>query len=127
MYHLNILTTMSNTPTNKRVKGSAIVSEEGDFIFTPYGTHSEEEKSMKIVAIEGEMTLWKTKNCYSMRLKIPFNRVPNLAKAAELMMRCFAHIKKDQLETAEAALNKKKTTSRKNKTPAHPVTDTAIS
>ena len=36
------MTNLNSTP--KRVKGSAIVSTDGDFIFTPYATHSEDEK-----------------------------------------------------------------------------------
>lgn len=87
---------MSNTDsTPKRVKGSAIVSDSGDFIFTPYGTHSEEEKTLKCIAIEGDCTLWKAKNHYSIRVKIPFVRIPTLAKVAQMMMRCFIEMKKD--------------------------------
>ena len=89
--------------TPRRVKGSAIVSTDGDFIFTPYATHSEDEKTLKCIAIEGDCTLWKAKNHYSLRVKIPFARIPTLAKVAQMMMRCFIAMRKDASHDQEKA------------------------
>jgi hypothetical protein len=107
---------MSNTDaTPKRVKGSAIVSDSGDFIFTPYATHSEEEKNLKCIAIEGDCTLWKAKNHYSLRVKIPFARLPTLAKVAQMMMCCFITMKKDALHDQEKAIARAKKREAKTK------------
>jgi hypothetical protein len=108
---------MSNTDsTPKRVKGSAIVSEDGDFIFTPYGTHSEDEKTLKCIAIEGDCTLWKAKNHYSIRVKIPFRRLPSLPRVAEMILRVFQFMRKDaltDLEKAESRAKKGKSRAKK--------------
>ena len=106
---------MTQNNSTKRVKGSAIVSEGGEFIFTPYATHPEEEKTLKLVAIEGNATLWKSKNAYSIRIKIPFKTHFTLAKAAELIMKCFAHLKNDRLKDEEQQLKKKKKASKTSK------------
>ena len=100
--------------TPRRVKGSAIVSTDGDFIFTPYATHSEDEKTLKCIAIEGDCTLWKAKNHYSIRVKIPLKRIPTLAKVAQMMMKCFLTLKKDALKDAEKALKPKKSALKPN-------------
>lgn len=108
---------MEEITTPKRVKGSAIVSETGDFIFTPYQTHSEEEKSMKCLFIDGNCTLWKSKNAYSIRLKVPFKGLPTLAKVVSSLMTCYNKMKNDHLEGLEKALKEKKTPLKGEKTP----------
>ena len=99
---------MEEITTPKRVKGSAIVSETGDFIFTPYQTHSEEEKSMKCLFIDGNCTLWKSKNAYSIRLKVPFKGLPTLAKVVSSLMTCYNKMKNDHLEGQKTPSKKKK-------------------
>ena len=112
------MTNLNSTP--KRVKGSAIVSDDGDFIFTPYATHSEDEKTLKCIAIEGDCTLWKAKNHYSIRVKIPLKRIPTLAKVAQMMMKCFLTLKKDALKDAEKALKPKKSALKPKKSALKP-------
>ena len=102
------------------MKGSAIVSEDGDFIFTPYATHSEDEKTLKCIAIEGDCTLWKAKNHYSIRVKIPFKRIPTLAKVAQMMMKCFLTLKKDAVKDSEKRLKPKKSALKPKKSALKP-------
>jgi hypothetical protein len=80
---------------NKKIKGSAIVGEEGEFIFTPYKVCTDDEKSMKMIAVFGVLVLWKTKNAYSIRVKIPFESVPNMSKIATDLLQCITYIKKN--------------------------------
>ena len=113
------MTNLNSTP--KRVKGSAIVSEDGDFIFTPYATHSEDEKTLKCIAIEGDCTLWKAKNHYSIRVKIPFRRLPTLPRVAEMILRVFQTMRKDALADLEKAESRaKKARSRAKKAKSQP-------
>ena len=74
-----------STP-RKRIKGSAIASDDGLFIFTPYATREEDNKSLRLVKSTRNGTLWESANSFSIRLKIKKGSLPNLTSlAAELI------------------------------------------
>ena len=88
---------------NKKIKGSAIVGEEGEFIFTPYKVCTDDEKSMKMVAVFGILVLWKTK------MRIP--------SGSKYHLKAFRICQKSQLTSFSASLTSKKTPKRLKKQP----------
>lgn len=72
--------------SQKRIKGSAVATEEGLFIFTPYATREEGDKSLLLVKSTAHGSLWESANSFSIRLKIKKGALPNLTTlAAELI------------------------------------------
>lgn len=70
----------------KRIKGSAVATDDGLFIFTPYATREESDKSLVLVKSTTHGSLWESANSFSIRLKIKKGILPNLtALAAELI------------------------------------------
>lgn len=70
----------------KRIKGSAVATDDGLFIFTPYATREESDKSLLLVKSTTHGSLWESANSFSIRLKIKKGTLPNLTTlAAELI------------------------------------------
>ena len=72
--------------SSKRIRGSAVVGQEGVFIFTPYVSKSDEEKTMKLLAVSKFASLWSTPNSYCIRLKIPKKDEPMANRVG-----CYGH------------------------------------
>lgn len=74
----------------KKIKGSAILTHDGDFLFTPYGKLSPEESVQSVIACSEYGKLLKHKKTISMRVNVP-RMAPNivrktlLANAMELL------------------------------------------
>lgn len=56
----------------KRIRGSAVIDDEGLFVFTPYGTRSDAEKNMKLQKLTRYGALWVGKNRMAVRFSLPF-------------------------------------------------------
>ncbi len=70
----------------KKIKGSAVATDDGLFIFTPYATREEGDKSLLLVKSTAHGTVWESANTFSIRLKIKKGALPNLTTlAAELI------------------------------------------
>lgn len=55
----------------KKIKGSAILTHDGDFLFTPYGKLSPEESIKSVICCSEYGKLLKHKKTISMRLNVP--------------------------------------------------------
>lgn len=75
--------------SSKRIRGSAVVGQEGEFIFTPYATKNDEEKTMKLLAATKLASLWTTEKSYCIRLKIPKKMNPRLTELVAMVMEMF--------------------------------------
>lgn len=62
----------------KKIKGSAVVSDEGLFVFTPYGTRDGENDGLKLAKVCRFGALWFGKKHFSFRLKISRENPPRL-------------------------------------------------
>ena len=82
--------------SSKRIRGSAVVGQEGEFIFTPYASKSDEEKSMKLLAVSKFASLWSTPNSYCIRLKIPKKMNPWLTELVAMVMEMFNAMQADR-------------------------------
>lgn len=70
----------------KRIKGSAVATDDGLFIFTPYSTREEADKSLRLVKSTAHGSLWESQNSFSIRLKVKKGAVVSLTTlAAELI------------------------------------------
>ena len=102
------MTNLNSTP--KRVKGSAIVSEDGDCNFVNLRRAKSDRKVTK-----------SDPNHYSIRVKIPFRRLPTLPRVAEMILRVFQTMRKDALADLEKAESRaKKARSRAKKAKSQP-------
>ena len=61
----------------KRIKGSALIDQEGVFVFTPYHT-GVSERSMQLLKAVPNAALWRGKQHFSVRFKWPLGQVPPL-------------------------------------------------
>lgn len=82
--------------SSKRIRGSAVVGQEGEFIFTPYASKTDEEKSMKLLAVSKFASLWSTANSYCIRLKIPKKMNPRLTELVAMVMEVFNAMQADR-------------------------------
>lgn len=63
----------------KKVKGSAIVTDDGGFLFTPYNTRSPEEATWSVMTAYGTGVVRQSKNVYQMQITINKKDHPNTA------------------------------------------------
>lgn len=82
--------------SSKRIRGSAVVGQEGEFIFTPYASKSDEEKSMKQLAVSKFASLWSTANSYCIRLKISKKMAPRLTELVAMVMEVYNAMEADR-------------------------------
>lgn len=54
----------------KRIRGSAVIDDEGLFVFTPYGVRSEAEKNMKLQKLTRYGSLWVGKKRVAIRFSM---------------------------------------------------------
>lgn len=81
--------------SRKKIKGSAVATDDGMFIFTPYGTREESEKSLLLVKSTAHATLWKSKNSYVIRFKINKRSPPSVTTLATELLQHYDKISKD--------------------------------
>ena len=62
--------------TTKRLRGSALISEEGTFTFTPFASVPEKEKKMQLLFESHYGSLWLAKNKVSVRMVFDRKWVP---------------------------------------------------
>ena len=62
--------------TNKRLRGSAIIGNEGTFTFTPFTNVPDKEKKMQLLFESCYGSLWLTKNKVSVRMVFDRKWVP---------------------------------------------------
>ena len=62
--------------TSKKVRGSAMLSEDGGFMFTPFASLPEKEKKMQLVHESHYSSLWLAKNKVSIRMVFDRKWVP---------------------------------------------------
>lgn|GEM_PF-3486313 len=91
--HLNIM-----YKSQKKIKGSAIVDQEGGFVFTPYLTKSEEEKTMRLLATTKLCSLWTSGKSYSIRMKFPHTQKVRLTELVAALMEIYTVMEKDRLK-----------------------------
>ena len=82
--------------SSKRIRGSAVVGQDGEFIFTPYVSKSDEEKTMKLLAVTKIVSLWTTANSYCIRLKIPKKMNPRLTELVAMVMEMYNAMEVDR-------------------------------
>ena len=82
--------------SSNRIRGSAVVGQEGEFIFTPYATKNDEERTMKLLAVTKIASLWSTANSYCIRLKIPKKMNPRLTELVAMVMEMYNAMEKDR-------------------------------
>ena len=75
--------------SGKKIRGSAVATDDGLFVFTPYGTREESEKSMHLVRSAGCGTLWETKHSFVVRLKVPKGNIPALTSLAASLIQMY--------------------------------------
>ena len=63
----------------KKVKGSAIVTDDGGFLFTPYNTRPPEEHPWSVMTAYSSGVIRQTKNVYQMQITINKKDHPNTA------------------------------------------------
>ena len=80
--------------TQKRIKGSAIVDNDGFFLFTPYKT-GESEKNMRLVKATKNASLWRGKQVFSARLRWPIEKLPPLQTIVACVMDLYNEAKTD--------------------------------
>ena len=88
--------------SSKRIRGSAVVGQEGEFIFTPYATKTDEEKTMKLLATTKLASLWTTEKSYCIRLKIPKKMNPRLTELVAMVMEMFNAMESDRKKCEDA-------------------------
>lgn len=62
----------------KKIKGSAIVDDEGLFVFTPYGTREGENRGFQLLKTHNFGILWAGKTHFSIRFRIPKEKMPSM-------------------------------------------------
>ena len=60
----------------KKIKGSARTEEDGTFIFTPYSSVPDDEKSIHLIKSTRYASLWRGKKSTSVRLVFPTSHIP---------------------------------------------------
>ena len=88
--------------SSKRIRGSAVVGQEGEFIFTPYATKTDEEKTMKLLAATKLASLWTTEKSYCIRLKIPKKMNPRLTELVAMVMDMYNAMESDRKKCEDA-------------------------
>lgn len=83
----------------KRIKGSAIVDDEGLFVFTPYGTREGENEGMKLIYAHENGTVWRGKKHYALRLRVgSLAPLPGLTQFVRVLMHMHAAMVRDMRE-----------------------------
>ena len=85
---------MNNT---KRLRGSAVMSEEGTFTFTPFSPLPEKERKMKLLFESHYGSLWMAKNKVSVRMVFDRQWVPPFQVWIEEMTMMYNTLQKQTL------------------------------
>lgn len=78
------------TERQKKIKGSAVVDEEGFFVFTPYGTREGENKGMKLVLHHENGTVWVGKDHYALRIRVPRLVIPRITSLVQVVIHLYS-------------------------------------
>lgn len=74
--------------THKRVRGSAVLDDEGLFIFTPYRTQEGAETRMKLVGKVQQTAIWVSKNRVMVRTSYALDAPFTLTQLMAQVMSC---------------------------------------
>lgn len=75
-----------NENFGKKIRGSAVVDSEGLFVFTPYGTREESDRTLKLVFSSRNATLWEGKQHFALRIRVgKHERTTATALAVQLL------------------------------------------
>lgn len=92
------------TEKGKRVRGSAVMDAEGLFVFTPYGTREEQDRSLKLLYASGNATLWEGKEHFALRIRLRKSEKTGLSQLVQRLMHLMIALRRRQDELEREAL-----------------------
>lgn len=91
---------------SKKIRGSAVVDPEGLFVFTPYGTREEADRSLKLVFSSRNATLWEGKNHFALRIRVPKHERTTATQLAVGLLELHTALARRQREIEQEAAAK---------------------